>query len=134
MMNDNLRSTTNLAANGRAGSVYAWISGAVLVLLGALFLLHNVGAVPAVGHWWALFLLIPAAATAGTAWTQYQAGGRRLTPAASGSLIGSLVLTTVAAIFLLDLSWGTVWPLFLIIAGIATLLQRASWSRGGAGR
>lgn len=125
------RSTTTIPSGDRAPGVYHWIGGAALILLGAIFLLHNAGVLPAIGHWWALFLLIPAAVTAGTAWTQYRAAGRRLTPAVGGSLIGSLVLTTVAAIFLLDLHWGAVWPAFLIIAGLATLLQWASWSRGG---
>lgn len=41
-------------------------------------------------------------------------------------LIKSLMLTALAAIFPRDLSWGTVWPVFLIIGGIETLLQRAS--------
>ena len=129
-MHDNLRSTTTIPAGDRTPGTYAWISGAVLILLGGLFLLHNAGVIATMGHWWALFLLIPVAVTVGTAWTQYQAGGRRLTPAVSGSLVASLVLATVAAIFLLNLSWGTVWPVFLIIAGVATLLQRAGW-RGG---
>ena len=132
-MHDNLRSTTTIPASGRTPGTFAWISGAVLILLGGLFLLHNAGVIATLGHWWALFLLIPVAITAGAAWTQYRAGSRRLTPAASGSLIASLVLATVAAIFLLNLSWGTVWPVFLIIAGIATLLQWAGWRGGDRG-
>lgn len=109
---------------------YAWTGAAALILLGAIFLLHNAGVLTLAGHWWAVFILIPAATTAATAWTQYQAGGRRLTPAVGGSLVASAVLATVAAIFLLNLAWGTVWPIFLIIAGLAALLQRAHWPRG----
>ncbi len=51
----------------------------MLILLGGLFLLRNASLVAAVDRWWALFLLLPAAVTAGTSWTRYQAGGRRLT-------------------------------------------------------
>lgn len=130
IMNDTPRPSTTIRDGGFMPGIYAWLSGAVLILLGGLFLLHNAGVIATMGHWWALFLLVPVVITAGTAWTQYRSGGRRLTPAVSGSLITSLVLTAVAIIFLLDLSWGTVWPVFLIIAGVATLLQWAGW-RGG---
>ncbi len=132
-MHDNLRSTTTIPVRGRTPGISAWIGGAVLILLGGLFLLHNAGIIAPLGHWWALFLLIPVAVTAGTAWTQYQAGGQRLTSAVSGSLVASLALTTVAAIFLLDLRWGTVWPVFLIIAGVATLLHWAGRRDGDRG-
>lgn len=131
--NDTSRPITTIPAGGRMPNAYTWLSGAVLILLGGLFLLHNAGIIATVDHWWALFLLLPVAVTAGTAWTQYQDGGRRLTPAVSGALTASLTLTTVAAIFLLDLRWGTVWPVFLVIAGVATLLQWAGWRDGERG-
>ena len=31
-------------------------------------------------------------------------------------------MLTVAAIFLLDLQWGKIWPVFVILVGIGTLL------------
>lgn len=138
--NDAPRSNTTMPVDRRMPNAYTWLGGAVLVLLGGIFLLRNTGVIDAMQHWWALFLLIPIVVTAGTAWTQYQASGRRLTPAVSGPLAASLILAVVAAIFLLNLHWGTVWPVFLIIAGVTSLLQWAGWRggdrrvRGGMGR
>jgi hypothetical protein len=44
-------------------------------------------------------------------------------PAAiSGPLVGGLAMLTVAAIFLFELQWSRVWPVFLILAGIGALL------------
>lgn len=131
-MHDNLRSTTT-PIGGRTPGASTWIGGAVLILLGAIFLLHNAGIIAWPGHWWALFLLIPAVFTGGTAWTQYRNSGRRLTAAVSRSLTTSLILVAVATIFLLNLNWATVWPVFLIIGGVATLLQWAGWRDGGRG-
>lgn len=108
--------------------VYTWTSAMVLILLGVIFLLHNAGVLALAGNWWAVFILIPAVTTLATAWMQYQAGGRRLTPAVGGALVASAVLATVAVIFLLNLAWGTVWPVFLVIAGLAALLQRTHWA------
>jgi hypothetical protein len=112
---------------------YPWIGGAVLSVLGGFFFLHNAGLVTA-GRWWALILLIPAVLVAGTAWAQYQAGGGRLTPAAGGALAASLLLTVLAAIFLLDLPWRTAWPVFLLIPGIAMVLRRSGWGRADDSR
>src|SRR5688500_11216485 len=69
----------------------------VLVALGGIFLLRNLGALPAWGHWWALFILIPAAGAAGTAWSRYRSAGDRLTPAARRAAFSAATLTFVAA-------------------------------------
>jgi hypothetical protein len=98
----------------------------ILVTLGALFLLRNLGILPAWGNWWALFILIPAAAAAGTAWSLYRSAGDRLSPAARRAAMGAVTLTFVAAIFLFDLSWGLLWPVFLILAGIEALVSRGN--------
>ena len=72
------------------------------------------------GNWWALFILIPASGALAAAWAAWRAG---MHPAAvSGPLVGGLAMLTVAAIFLLELQWSRVWPVFLILAGIGALL------------
>src|SRR5512146_1135342 len=96
------------AARGGRGSG-AWVGGAILVILGLIFLLQNMGYF-VVNNWWALFILIPAIAAFGAAWRTYQDAGGRLTGAARGSLIGGLVLTMVAAVFLFNLNWTVVGP------------------------
>lgn len=97
------RPFNSLPAYPQTGRSPAWIGGLVLILIGAFFLLQNFGWIALGGNWWALFILIPAVVTAGTALMHYCAAGNRLTPAARGSLISSLVLFTVATIFLFDL-------------------------------
>jgi hypothetical protein len=100
----------------------------VLIALGGIFLLQNLGRLPAWGNWWALFILIPAAGSAGTAWTLYRRAGDRVTPAARRSALGAVALTFVAAMFLFGLNWGLLWPVFLILFGLEALV-----SRGGTG-
>ena len=38
------------------------------------------------------------------------------------SAVGGLFILAVALIFLLDLDWGDVWPIFIILAGLAALV------------
>ena len=102
----------------------SWIGGLALLLLGGLFLLQNLGVLAFMGNWWTIFIFLPALGLAATAWQRYTAAGHRLVPAAQGALIGSLVLLLVGTILLFELDWGTLWPLFLIIAGVGLLLGR----------
>lgn len=132
-MNSTPHSAGASPLGARPSRLYPWIASAVLFLLGGFFLLHATGVLVAVDRWWALVLLLPAAVLAGTAWAQYQASGGRLTPAVGGALVASLVLTALAAIFLLALPWGMVWPVFLIIGGVAALLPRSGRRRGDRG-
>lgn len=97
----------------------------VLIALGGIFLLQNVGRLPAWGNWWALFILIPAGA-AGTAWTLYRDAGDRLTPAARRAALSAAMLTFVAAMFLFGLNWGLLWPVFLIFIGLEALARRSA--------
>jgi hypothetical protein len=98
-----------------------WIGGALLILLGVIFLLQNFGLTYPV-NWWALFILIPALGAFGAAWNLYQQTGQLGAPA-RGALIGGALLTLVAAVFLFNLNWGLVIPVLLILAGIAMLVN-----------
>ncbi len=99
----------------------AWIAGAVLILVGLVFLLQNVAGF-SLQNWWALFILIPAVGSLWTAASIYRRNGRKFTAAARGPLTGGIVLLTVAGFFLFNVNWGTAWPVFLIIAGAAVLV------------
>ncbi|MFN8598440.1 MAG: hypothetical protein U0559_19925, partial [Anaerolineae bacterium] len=59
----------------------------------------------------------------GSAWRIYQNNGQRITPAVTGAFIGGLFPLAVALIFLFNMNWGVVWPIFLVIAGIAVLAR-----------
>lgn len=114
-----LRREERRAGRGSSG---AWFGGAILIILGIIFLLQNMGAL-ALENWWALFILLPAVGAFGNAWRAYQNSGGRLTAPARGSLIGGLVLTMIAAVFLFNLQWGILGPVILILAGIGILLN-----------
>lgn len=99
----------------------SWIPGLVLIAVGLVFLLNNFTSFH-LDNWWALFILIPAFGSLGNFMRAYRKD-ERMSDEARGSLIGSAFLFFIAAIFLFGWSWGTVWPVFLIIAGLAALLS-----------
>jgi len=108
---------------GAAQSKYpAWIVGGVLILVGVIFIIKNVSGFE-LHNWWALFILIPAFASLGTAYTMYRKNEGRFTAASRGPLIGGLVLLFVAGVFLFNLDWGAMWPVLLIIVGAGVLLS-----------
>lgn len=103
-------------AGSRGGQLWFAV---VLIALGVIFLVQNYTGMQ-LGNWWALFILIPASGALAAAWGAWRAG---MHPAAvSGPLVGGVAMLTVAAIFLLELQWSRVWPVFLILAGIGALL------------
>ena len=99
----------------------AWVPGLILIGIGAYFLLRNFTDFE-LHNWWALFILIPAFGSLGKFMSDYRRTGR-IGGEARGALIGGLIMLFVAAIFLFGLNWGTVWPVFLIIAGLGALLS-----------
>ncbi|MFN8596336.1 MAG: hypothetical protein U0559_09170 [Anaerolineae bacterium] len=100
----------------------AWVGAIVLIGLGVIFLLQNFNVLN-IGNWWALFILLGTAGAWGSAWRIYQNNGQRITPAVTGAFIGGLFPLAVALIFLFNMNWGVVWPIFLVIAGIAVLAR-----------
>ena len=99
----------------------AWIGGVILIGIGVIFLLRNITGF-SLHNWWALFFLIPAITSFGRVVTMYQADGR-LTSRGRGALIGGLILTFIAVVFLFNLDFGSLWPVFLILGGIGLLLN-----------
>ncbi len=114
--------TAELQGNDNSGMVW----GLILVGMGIIFLLSNLNVIPLVTwNWWAFFILIPAISGLNNAWQAYQRDGS-LSHDARGSLTWSSILLLVAATFLFDWSWGAIWPVFIIIIGISSLLG-AKW-------
>lgn len=97
-----------------------WMGGLILILLGAIFLLRNINVV-SINNWWAIFILIPAFGSLANAWRTYKSAGR-FTSAVSSALVGGLMMLIVALVFLLNLDWAYVWPVFLIVIGLGALL------------
>ena len=122
-MSDQPSSGESQEKSSRRGS--PWIGGAVLIVLGLVFLLQNITG-SELRNWWAIFILIPAFGMFARTYRDYQNNGR-LTAAGRGPLIGGLLLTFIAAAFLFSLDFGNLWPVFLILGGIALLLN-AFWT------
>jgi hypothetical protein len=97
-----------------------WIWGVILILLGMILLLQNMG-FQYVTNWWALFILIPAFWAYVGAWDVIQANGR-LTRRAASSLTVGILLTILALVFLFNLAFGLLWPVLLIAGGLALVL------------
>jgi len=100
----------------------AWIAALILIAVGIIFLLQNMGyAIP--GNWWALFILIPAAFAFVSAWRAYEGAGRQLGSGVIGPLITGIVLVALTLLFLfnLDVDWNVIWPAVLIIIGVLAL-------------
>jgi|GEM_PF-542762 len=114
--------TNENSRNIMSGSM---IGGIVLVTLGVIFLLQTtglLGRLPFEFNWWVLFILIPASAAANSAWQTYQANGEQFNREVRSKAAGAAILLLVTTVLLFDLNWGMVWPLLLIIGGIAILL------------
>lgn len=118
-------------------------SGAVwLIALGAIFLVGNSGMFHGYSaHWFIPLLLI------GFGVWQFVHKMTETGPLADDgtaaykfrlfhALRGSIWIMLVGLLFLLDsshiLSWGRSWPLFIIVAGVMAVLQRAAFTRAAA--
>jgi hypothetical protein len=100
---------------------FGWFGGAILILIGLIFLLQNLG-YQVLLNWWALFILIPAFWSFVAAWNIYQSN-RRLTQSAVASLAVGILLTILAIIFLINLTFGVFWPVFLILGGLILIVS-----------
>src|SRR6267378_8325233 len=98
----------------------AWIPGLVLIGLGLIFSAQNYLG-QEIHNWWALFIVIPVFFTLERGYASLQAGR---SAEAVGQLIGALVLVALIVIFLFDLPFGQLWPIFLIIGGLSLLFSR----------
>jgi hypothetical protein len=99
----------------------SWVGGAILIAVGVFLMLQTLTSF-SLENWWALLILIPAAGSFANGWRIYQSG-KRLSAPARASLIGGIVLTMVAAIFLFDLNWTVLGPILLILAGLGLLIN-----------
>lgn len=89
--------------------------GLVLIVLGILFLLQQLGLLDFT-NWWAIFILIPAFGSFSTAWYAYRRWGYN--EAVRSSVGGGFLVLTVAVIFLFNLNWALWWPLIIIVVGL----------------
>jgi len=97
----------------------------LLILIGVILLVQNLGFGLKHFNWWALFIFLPVAGALSGAWGDFRKSGRINGKVASG--IGSaLVIGTVGVLLLVGANWGRWWPVLLIAGGLSSMM-------GGAG-
>ena len=96
-----------------------WLGGLALIAVGLVFLVQNFTGI-GLGNWWALFILIPALWAFWRAWSLYQED-RHITRRVANTIYGGVFPFIVAMIFLLNLDWGRIWPVFLVAAGVGVV-------------
>jgi hypothetical protein len=103
------------------------MGGLAMIAVGVIFLLLNMGIVDPGDNWWAYFILFGTVGAWAAAWRAFRAAGNRLDGQARSAFIGGFYPLTVALIFLFNLDWGRVWPVFILLTGVLVLF-------GGSGR
>jgi hypothetical protein len=96
--------------------------GLLLVSLGVLFLGAELGIWTDL-RWWALFLIVPGLVKLSAIWADSAQRGESIGIASKGAC-RSLFLVGLGLIFLFNLDFGVIWPLFFILPGIWMLRHR----------
>ncbi len=124
------RRAERFADPSRRGSL---IAGIILIVLGGIFLLQNMGmkSFP-INNWWALFILIPAFGAFERALRMYREAGNQFTNQMNGSLLTGIVLTLVTAGFLFNIGWTYFGPVLIILAGLGILMNSLFTGKGRA--
>ena len=119
-MNNNLSSNEQPHAR-----LWVALGGASLIVMGVIFLLQNFTSLQ-FGNWWIIFLVIPLIGLWARAWVLYQNSSRRFTRPVANAVLMGLMLLVIVLIFLFNLDWGKIWPIFLIAAGVGSILANLS--------
>ena len=115
----------NQLKNEGQGQNSSTIMAIIFIAVGAVLIFSNVTGF-GFANWWVLFMLIPLAAFLRNIYSDYQRNGR-LTSASTGAIIASLAILLTGATFLFEaITWGMIWPIGLIFAGIAIFLGNRS--------
>lgn len=100
-----------------------WVAGVVLIAVGFLYLLTMYGYLPTFDNWWALFILLPGIGTASAAVGAYRHNGRQWSFEVVMPLIASFFFLGLTVVFLFELNFTLVLPIFLIAAGLLMLFR-----------
>lgn len=97
----------------------AWVGGAILIAVGVVFLLSDMGySLPA--NWWAIFILIPAVAALVRAWRIWQ-GVDGPSDALWGPLVSGIILAVISVALFFGVDLGAIWPILLILLGVVVI-------------
>lgn len=103
-----------------------WPLGLAIVVIGGLLLARNLGYelfFLDFHNWWAFFILLAAIGPLQQAFSFYRKEG--LGVAVANSLVSAGTIVFVGLMFLLDLSFWTWWPLFVIVGGLYMMTSRS---------
>lgn len=103
-----------------------WTLGLSVAVIGGLLLAKNLGVdffLLDFHNWWAFFILLAAIGPLQLTYRCYQREG--FTAATLNALVTASSIIVIALIFLLDLSFGTWWPVFIIIGGLYMMTSRS---------
>ena len=110
----------NAPVPGPIARIENLVTGVIVILVGLVLLAANLGfRLPlfAWDHWWALFILIGAVSPATKAIVRYRLAGR-VDAVVAQRIVDALAVIGIALMFLLDVSFATWWPAFLVIGGL----------------
>lgn len=102
-----------------------WALGLAIVVIGGLLLARNLGYelfFLDFHNWWAFLILLAAIGPLQQALSYYRKEG--LSANVANSLVSTAAIVFVALMFLLDLSFWTWWPIFIIIGGFYMMTSR----------
>ena len=102
-----------------------WPLGLAIVVIGGLLLARNLGFelfFLDFHNWWAFFILLAALGPLQQAVSFYRKEG--FGTAVANSLVSAGAIVFIALMFLLDLSFGTWWPVFVVIGGLYMMTSR----------
>lgn len=102
-----------------------WPLGLAVVVIGGLLLARNLGFelfFLNFHNWWAFFILLAAIGPLQQAFSFYRKEG--LGAAVANSLVSAGAIVIIALMFLLDMSFGTWWPIFVMIGGLYMMTSR----------
>jgi peptidoglycan/LPS O-acetylase OafA/YrhL len=102
-----------------------WPLGLAIVAIGGVLLARNLGVelfFLNLHNWWALFILVAAVGPLQQAYVAYRQEG--MGASVANSLISAAFIVFIALIFLIDLSFFTWWPVFVILGGLSMMTNR----------
>lgn len=102
-----------------------WAIGLAVAAIGGLLLARNLGVelfFLDFHNWWAFFILLAAIGPLQLAYRCYKREGAGA--AMFNAMVSAGAIIFVALIFLLDLSFGVWWPVFIIIGGLYMMTSR----------
>ncbi|HTF86050.1 LiaF transmembrane domain-containing protein [Cellvibrio sp. ARAG 10.3] len=102
-----------------------WPLGLAIILIGVVLLARNLGVdffFLHLDNWWALFILVASVGPLQQAYVAYRREG--FGAAMANSLVSAAFIIFIALIFLIDLSFFTWWPVFVILGGLSMMTNR----------